>query len=118
MTVRCLLVDDSEEFLASATRLLEAQGFEIVGHATSGNEAVEMAVRLEPDLVLVDIELGEEDGIALAQVLTERAPSSRVVLISAYSRDDLTELIAGRSAAGFVPKSLLSADAIAAVLAP
>jgi DNA-binding NarL/FixJ family response regulator len=116
VTVRCLLVDDSEEFLASATRLLEAQGLEIVGRATNRDEALELVVRLAPDLALVDIELGEEDGIALSEELSRRAPSTKVVLISAYARDDLADLIAGSSALGFVPKNLLGADAIADLL--
>src|SRR5262249_30331777 len=116
VTVRCLLVDDSQEFLASAARLLESQGFEIVGQATSGAEALTMAAELTPDVALVDIELGEEDGIALAQDFEANAPATRVVLISAYERDELTELIAGSSALGFLPKRSLGAGAIAALL--
>jgi DNA-binding NarL/FixJ family response regulator len=116
MSLRCLLADDSEEFLASAARLLEAQGFEIVGYATSSEQALELADVLEPDLVLVDVELGDEDGIALAAELEARVPSSRVVLISAYAQDDVIDVISRSSAAGFLPKSSLSAAAIAEVL--
>src|SRR5262249_25499632 len=60
--LRSLIVDDSEPFLASARRLLESQGVEIVATATSGAEALDLATALSPDLALVDIELGEEDG--------------------------------------------------------
>jgi DNA-binding NarL/FixJ family response regulator len=116
VTSRCILVDDSEEFLASATRLLESQGIEIVGRAMSGEAALELADRLSPDLALVDIELADEDGISLAQALHVRAPATRIVLISAYERDDLADLISDSSAVGFVPKRSLGADAIAAVL--
>ena len=116
MTLRCLLVDDSEEFLASAARLLESQGIEVVGHATSGAEALELALALEPDIALVDIELADEDGIALAEVLRTQAPSTQVVLISAYEREELSELISDSPAVGFLPKSSLGAGAIAGLL--
>ena len=117
MTLRCLLVDDSEEFLASASRLLESQGIDVVGSATSGEQAVELAVELRPDIALVDIELADEDGIALAHELERRAPSTQVVLISAYDREDLGELITESPAAGFIPKTALGAKAIAGLLA-
>ena len=116
VVLRCLLVDDSEEFLSSAARLLEAQGFEVVGSATSGDEAVELAAALEPDLALVDIELGHEDGIALTERLDARVPEIQVVLISAYEREDLSDLMPESSAVGFLPKSALGAEAIAKLL--
>ena len=60
--LRCLLVEDSDGFLASATRLLESQRMAVVGlRACSGAEAVALAVRLRPEVALVDVELGEED---------------------------------------------------------
>src|SRR5258708_6071182 len=114
--LRCLIVDDSEEFLASARRLLDSQGAEVVGCASSRTAALELAQALEPDVVLVDIVLGDEDGIALAQQLFARTPSTRIILISSYARDDLGELIADSPAVGFLPKSELGADAIARLL--
>jgi two-component system nitrate/nitrite response regulator NarL len=116
VSLRCLLVDDSEEFLASAAGLLDAQGMEIVGCASSGEEALELAEALEPEVALVDIDLGEEDGIALAQVMGARAPSMRVVLISAYEQEEIGDLISDSPAVGFLPKSGLKASAIAGLL--
>ena len=116
MTFRSLIVDDNETFLASARRLLESQGVEIVGTATSGAEALDLAVALSPDLALVDVELGEEDGFALAGELRSRSPATRVVLISTYGRDEMQDLISTSSAVGFLPKSRLSGDAVRALL--
>jgi two-component system, NarL family, nitrate/nitrite response regulator NarL len=116
MTLRCLLVDDSEEFLASATRLLESQGIEIVARATSGEEALRRVAELTPDVVLVDVELGDEDGIVLARDLEVHAPSTRVVLISTYRREDLVDLISESRVLGFIPKSALGAKAIEGLL--
>jgi len=114
--LRGLLVDDSETFILSARRLLESQGMEIVGTATGGAEALELAAALSPDLALVDVELGEEDGIALADELRSRSPATRVVLISTYSSDDMRDLTSTTSAVGFLPKSRLSGDAVRALL--
>jgi len=114
--LRGLIVDDSELFLASARRLLESQGVEIVGTATSGAEALDLAAAHSPDLALVDVELGEEDGFALADELRSRSPATRVLLISTYGSDEMQGLIAETSAVGFLPKSHLSADAVRALL--
>lgn len=113
--MRSLIVDDSEPFLASARRLLESQGLEIVGTATSGAEALDLAAAFSPDLALVDVELGDEDGVALAGELRARFPETRVVLISTYSRDEMQEVLKASSAVGFLPKSRLSGDAVLAL---
>jgi two-component system, NarL family, nitrate/nitrite response regulator NarL len=112
VTLRSLIVDDNETFIASARRLLESQGVEIVGTATSGLEALDLAVALSPDLALVDVELGEEDGVALVGELRSRSPATRVVLISTYGRDEMQDLVSTSSAVGFLPKSRLSGDAV------
>jgi DNA-binding NarL/FixJ family response regulator len=111
-----LIVDDSEEFLASASRLLESQGLEIVGCASSGDAALTLAETLRPDVALVDIELGDEDGVELARKLSADGSGVRVVLISSYERDDLGDLIANTTAIGFLPKSALGAAALERLL--
>jgi DNA-binding NarL/FixJ family response regulator len=116
MAERCLIVDDNEDFLASATRLLESQGLEVVGRATSGEQALELAGQFSPDIILVDVELGDEDGVELAGSLRERFRESTVILISAYDRDEIAELVEPASVAGFLPKSALSATRIAELL--
>ena len=116
VALRCLLVDDSEAFLASASSLLSAQGLEIVGVARSGAEAVGLAESLQPEVALVDVRLGPEDGLEVTRRLAASAPSTRVILISSHSQGELRELVADSAATGFLPKSALGADAIASVL--
>jgi two-component system nitrate/nitrite response regulator NarL len=111
--LRCLLVDDSEAFLASASRFLSAQGLEVVGRASYGDEAVRLAEQLEPDVILVDVQLGDEDGLEAARRLSAIPYAPQVILISSHPQDDLAELIADSPAAGFLPKSALDAEAIA-----
>lgn len=116
VALRCLIVDDSEEFLDSASRLLSAQGLEVVGRASSGVEAVRLVATLRPDVVLVDVRLGDEDGLEVARRLAADARETRIILISTHSEDELAELIAGSPAVGFLPKAALGADAIAELL--
>jgi two-component system nitrate/nitrite response regulator NarL len=116
VALRCLIVDDSEAFLASASRLLSAQGLEVVGRAWSGAEAVRLVQELEPDVALVDVQLGGEDGVEVARRLAATAPSTRLIMISSHTQDELAELIADSPAAGFLPKSALGADAIGKLL--
>ena len=116
MKLRSLIVDDSETFIESARRLLESQGVEIVATATNGADALDLVATLSPDLALVDVELGEEDGLTLAGELRSRSPATRVVLISTYGSDEMQDLISSSSAVGFLPKSRLSGDAVRALL--
>jgi two-component system nitrate/nitrite response regulator NarL len=112
----CLIVDDSEEFQASASRLLSAQGMTIAGCAVSIEEALRMAASLRPDVALVDVELGDEDGIALAAQLAESSAATPVILISIRDREELSELIRGSPARGFLRKDALDASSIAHLL--
>jgi len=112
VALRCLIVDDSDEFLASAERLLAVQGLDVVGVAASGADALRLAGQLRPDVALVDVHLGDEDGLEVAQRIATAAPATRVVLISTHPEADLAELVAGTPAAGFLAKTALSASAI------
>ena len=114
MPIRLLIVDDNKLFLDAARVLLEREGLTVAGVAMTGNEAVRQAESLRPDVVLVDISLGEESGLDLAQRLVEDGSSSEatVVLISTRAEEDVAELVAVSPAAGFLPKAELSAGAI------
>ena len=114
MSLRCLLVDDNASFLEAARVLLDRQGLDIVGLASTGAEAVRLSQELRPDVALVDIDLGDESGFDLVRVLSEQgamAPS-RVILISTHSEDDFADLIDQSPALGFLSKSELSAAAV------
>jgi DNA-binding NarL/FixJ family response regulator len=112
--MRCLIVDDNKFFLDAGRVLLERQGLTVVGVASTVAEALRQVEKVQPDVVLVDIWLGEESGLELARQLveTEHGDEATVVLISTQAADDVADLIAGSPAADFLPKSELSADAI------
>jgi two-component system nitrate/nitrite response regulator NarL len=116
VALRCLIVDDNEEFLDSASRLLAAQGLEVVGRASSGAEAVRLVRTLGPDVALVDVQLGDEDGLEVTRRLAADARETQIILISTHSENELAELIVGCPAVGFLAKAALGAHAIAEIL--
>jgi DNA-binding NarL/FixJ family response regulator len=116
VALRCLLIDDNEAFLASASRLLAADGVDVVGRASSAAEAMRVAAAAQPDVALVDVQLGDEDGLEVARQLAAAARPIPVILISTHAAADLAELIADTPAIGFLGKSDLSGAAVAELL--
>jgi two-component system nitrate/nitrite response regulator NarL len=112
VAVRCVIVDDSRRFVDAAGALLERQGFQVVGVAANGDEAVELSRRLMPDVILLDVDLGDESGFEVARRLVRSDTASPIILISTHTELDFRELVAESPALGFLPKSELSAAAI------
>jgi DNA-binding NarL/FixJ family response regulator len=114
----CLIVDDSPPFFEAAQELLADDGVTVVGFAATAAEAVHKTLALAPDVVLVDIDLGTESGVDVAQRLAGLPHGGPpVVLISAESGSELAELVDVSGALGFVSKTDLSGDAIRTLLA-
>jgi DNA-binding NarL/FixJ family response regulator len=113
--LRCLIVDDNALFLEGAAELLRREGLDVVGVASNSAEAFELVSELQPDVTLVDVDLGDEDGLELARRLSD---TTNVILISTHSEADLGHLVATSPALGFVPKTRLSAQAIRELLEP
>jgi CheY-like chemotaxis protein len=117
MAVRCLIVDDNHDFLQAARDLLEREGIRVVGVVTTGSEAGRRCRELKPDVALVDIDLGGENGFDVARQLAGRGKhATQVILISSYSGDDFADLIADSPAISFLPKPALSGEAIRGIL--
>jgi CheY-like chemotaxis protein len=118
VSIRCLLVDDSDAFIEAASVLLQREGVTVAGVASTSAEALRQARALRPDVILVDIGLGDESGFDLARLLAQDGQdgNAEVILISARAEIDYAELIAESPAAGFLVKSDLSARAIGQVL--
>ena len=115
--LRCLIVDDNASFLGASRALLERQGLSVVGVASTGAEALRVAAELAPDLILLDVDLGEENGFTVARQLTgARGATTEVILISTHPEDDFAELLDQNPAVGFIAKSDLSVAAIERLL--
>jgi DNA-binding NarL/FixJ family response regulator len=115
--VRCLLVDDNSAFIETARLLLAREGVVVAGAASSIAEAMRQASALRPDVVLVDIALGDENGFDLARRLAGGfGDDVAVIMISTRAGADYADLVADSPAAGFLPKDKLSAEAIRRIL--
>jgi DNA-binding NarL/FixJ family response regulator len=111
-----LVVDDHAGFRAKARLLLETDGYEVVGEAGDGQEALAEARRLRPEIVLLDVQLPDLDGFDVAERLTENGAGPAVVLTSSRDWSDSPELIVRSGARGFVPKDQLSGRAVGVLL--
>ena len=111
-----LIVDDHPSFREQARRLLEAEGYEVVGEADGAEAALRACRELEPELVLLDVQLPDGDGFEVAAQLGSNGDRPAVVLVSSRDRSDYEPLIAGSGARGFIPKDELSGASLAALL--
>jgi CheY-like chemotaxis protein len=111
-----LIVDDHDGFRESARALLEAEGFAVVGDAADGAGAVAAAARLHPDVVLLDVQLPDVDGFAVAARLAAGPDPPRVVLISSREAAAYGPRIGTAPVRGFLAKRELSGAALAALV--
>jgi DNA-binding NarL/FixJ family response regulator len=116
MRLTVLIVDDHAEFRQSASALLEAEGFVVIGEAADGDEAIAAVERLRPQVVLLDIQLPDLDGFAVAERLAAVPDPPRVVLISSREAAAYGPRLDAAAARGFIPKRELSGSALAALV--
>jgi len=104
-TVNVMVVDDQQPFRDAARAVVERlNGFEIIAEAESGEDAVVKVDELQPDIVLMDINMGGIDGIEATALITSRHPSTMVVLLSTYELSDLPPAARTSGAAAYVNK--------------
>ena len=111
---RVVIVDDHAPFRASARRLLELEGWTVVGEAADAESAVTTVERARPDLVLLDIALPDGTGFDVAKRLT--GGPARIVLVSSRDPEDFGDRVQRSGAVGFIAKDELSGAALAALL--
>ncbi|HEY6638747.1 MAG TPA: response regulator [Solirubrobacterales bacterium] len=116
MSRRILIVDDHAGFRASARRMLEAGGFEVAGEAADAASARTAVAELAPDAVLLDVQLPDGDGIALAAEMAANGNAPEIVLCSSRGADELGPALEGSGAQGFLTKDELSPAAIRELL--
>lgn len=118
MSVRCVIVDDSDRFLDAARDALESEGIAVVAVAEDSAGALDRIHELRPDVALIDVCLGHESGLALAErVAGPTAPyATKVIMVSTYAESDFDDLVSLSSAVGFLPKTELSGTAIRDIL--
>jgi DNA-binding NarL/FixJ family response regulator len=108
-----LVVDDQLPFRSAAKAVLRRmEGFELAGEASSGTEAIELVDRLRPELVLMDINMPEMNGIEATRRITSAHPDVVVILCSTYDASDLPSGAAVSGASGYLNKEQLAADTL------
>jgi CheY-like chemotaxis protein len=111
-----LIVDDHAEFRRSAGALLEAEGFAVIAEAADGEEAIAAVERVQPQIVLLDVQLPGADGFTVAERLAAGRDPPVVVLISSREAAAYGPRLQAAPARGFIPKRELSGSALAALV--
>jgi CheY-like chemotaxis protein len=117
MPVTVLVVDDDAKFQALAVLLLESLGYEVIGEAADAASAVDAAVSLQPNAILLDVNLPDQDGFWVAETLTAAGLASRILLTSAAMTDVSPATLERCGAVAFVPKSELASTDLSGLLA-
>lgn len=112
MAVRVLIVDDQEPFRQAARAVVElTDGFEVAGEAETGEDAVARARELQPELVLMDVNLPGIDGLeATKRILSDSDGRVVVLMVSTYEADEYAPRAAEAGAAAYIPKSEFEPD--------
>jgi DNA-binding NarL/FixJ family response regulator len=111
MTVRVLIVDDQEPFRMAARMVVEAtDGFDVVGEAETGEDSVTMAEELQPDLVLMDVNLPGINGLDATRQILTGSDTVVVLLLSTYEEEEYAPRAAECGAAAYIPKAVFGPD--------
>jgi DNA-binding NarL/FixJ family response regulator len=111
-----LIVDDHAAFRASASALLESEGFDVIGEAADGEAAISECERLRPEIVLLDIQLPGLDGFDVAERLAGAADAPAVILISSRDAAAYGSRVEEAPVRGFLAKRSLSGAALAGIV--
>jgi DNA-binding NarL/FixJ family response regulator len=111
LVVRVLIVDDQEPFRLAARMVVDAtDGFEVVGDADTGELGVDLAERLEPDLVLMDVNLPGINGLEATRRILQNSDRTVILLLSTYEEEEYGPRAAECGAAAYIPKSSFAPD--------
>ena len=115
MTIRLLLADDHRMLREGLRRSMEDVGFDVVGEASDGEEAVRLAADLNPDVVLMDVTMPEVDGVEATRRLHGAAPDVRIVILTMHADHDVLDEAFRAGAIGYLVKDCSTDEVAAAV---
>lgn len=114
--IRTMIVDDQPEFLKRVREFLDkVEPLELVGEAVSGQKAIEKALELKPDLVLIDVKMADMDGLVATQRLIDELPDVSIIILSRYDLHEYREAAKIRGASAYVVKMKMSEDLLPAI---
>jgi two-component system response regulator NreC len=116
--IRVLIADDHTLVREGLRALLEGHGgFDVVGEASNGHEAIDRAIQLRPDVVLMDIGMPEVDGLAATRRIAKANPAIRILVLTVHDTEDYFFRVLEAGAHGFLVKDAASTELVAAVRA-
>lgn len=114
--IRILLVDDHTVVRAGMKALLaSASDIEVIGEASSGDEAIALAKRLEPDVVVMDVTMSGSDGVVATRVISEQGLASRVLVLTMHTEEEYLLEVLKAGGAGYILKSAADRDLVDAI---
>lgn len=115
MPTRILLVDDCEAVRDWLKTVLESRGYQVEGEASDGKEGIALAIRLQPDVVVMDFKMPTLNGLAAAREILRELPATRVIILTTYAdRGDVREALS-IGIRGFAPKTGKAEDVLRAI---
>jgi DNA-binding NarL/FixJ family response regulator len=116
MVTRILLADDHAAGLASLRLMITSRlDWEIAAQASDGAEAVEKAIKVSPDIAVLDIQMPRLNGIQAAKQILKRCPGTKVLAVSLHQQGPLLDELKKVGVLGFVPKDRMASDPIPAL---
>ena len=113
--IRLLLCDDHAMFRQGLRSLLEIESFRVIGEASTGREAVRYALETRPDVILMDIQMPELDGVAATQTILEELPETKVIILTMYRQDCYVFEAIKAGARGYLLKDADTDDLVAVI---
>lgn len=112
---RVLLVDDNDMTRTLLRGILVADGYQLAGEANNGEQGLEMALRLKPDVICLDIQMPKGDGLSMLKELREHTPESAVVMVTGSTERETVQAAVSGGAAGYIVKPFNSARVLGTI---
>jgi DNA-binding NarL/FixJ family response regulator len=115
MTIRLMLADDHRMLREGLSRSMREQGFDVVGEASDGAEAVAMAARVRPDVILMDVTMPEMDGVEACRAVRQELPGTQVVMLTMHADQEVLASAIRAGASGYLVKDCSTEEIASAV---
>jgi DNA-binding NarL/FixJ family response regulator len=112
-SLRVLIADDNDMVRCGLKMLIEQhEGWTVCGQAVDGRDAIDKAVDLKPDMILLDITMPRLDGLSALPLIRQKSPASKILILTVHHSLDLARIAAKEGASGFIAKSLVWRDLV------